>query len=70
MDEETKTIITIESYTRTVIRRSRYTVEVTPEPVLLQPQLPAIRSSSSRLVAATKDLCQRLRGRVKPAQKR
>jgi len=68
MDEKTKTIVTIEKHTRTVIRRSHRAVEFVPEPDPFHPQLSPVKPSSSRFSAATNALCHRLRARLKPGK--
>ena len=69
MAQETKDIVTIESYTRTVIRRSRCTVELVPEAVLLlPPATPAVQAASWSFIATTRAFCRRLRQRLRRAQ--
>jgi hypothetical protein len=64
MDEQTKTVVTIESHTRTVIRRSRRSIDIVLEP-LPKPLVPD-EHEPFKFITATNRLFRRLVGRLKP----
>src|SRR5262245_50861903 len=68
MDDDSRTIITIETHTRTVIRRSRRVVEIVSDPIMLESHSPA-EKTPSRLAARTRTLCNRLGKSLKPLKR-